>query len=103
MKQKEKILALMIQKYPDQTWFHARDFMLNHLGELFVGYEAGSRLSELYRDFPEAIEAKNDGRYKLYRFKIENKDALIQLLPIDLSTLIVKELAKKKLLDVDVI
>ena len=102
MTQYEKIIAIMIQGYPDQKWFHARDFMLDFLGELVVGYEAGSRLSELYKKYPEMIQAEKDGIYKKYRFRIENKDELIQMLPVDLSALEVKELAKKKLLDVEV-
>ncbi len=69
--QHQKILTLMIRKQHLQAWFFPYEFMNNDLGELFVGYEASARLSELARNYPDMIEIRRDGRYIKRRIRWE--------------------------------
>jgi len=60
-------------------------------GEYFVGYEASARLSELAHDYPEMIETKQDGKYKVRRIKTENVDQWLPLLPREIRQSIEEE------------
>lgn len=62
MTQDQKIIALMIRQRFERDWFYPYDFMQSHLGDLFVGYEASARLSELASRF-SWIESERDGKY----------------------------------------
>lgn len=61
MTQRQKILTVMSRNVG--KWFLPHDFMKSSLGELFVGYEASARLSELARDYPDMVESERDGKY----------------------------------------
>ena len=101
MTQYEKIIALMIRQKKNKDWFFVKDFMQTGLGDLFVGYEAGSRMAELGKKFPAMIESKPDGRLKQYRFRFENVEELLKVVPQNLSTLIVHELNEIGFIAVD--
>lgn len=58
-----KILALMIRHRMEHKWWYAADFNRLELGDLFVGYEASSRLSGLASRYPWII-SEQDGRFK---------------------------------------
>jgi hypothetical protein len=96
--QHEKIITLMIRKKGDQEWFKADDFMLPAIPKdspLFVGYEAGARLSELHQRFPEIIEVKKEGRYRAVKFRFENiTTEVLEGLPTDMRDIIRGELIK---------
>lgn len=62
MTQEQKILTLM-HRQPVGTWFIPPDFMRPDLGDLFVGYEASARLSELAKNRPDLIWTKRQGKY----------------------------------------
>lgn len=49
--------------------------------ELFVGYEASARLSELAHDYPAMIESRNDGKQKVRRIKTSAVEVWLPLLP----------------------
>lgn len=83
MNQHQKILMTMARK-KDQTWFMPHDFMKPGLGELFVGYEASARLSELAKKYPEMIESKRTGKQIARRVKLEDIAGWIDTLPKDL-------------------
>lgn len=59
--QHEKIITIMARQ--PGHWFRPADFMQPELGELFVGYEASARLSELAKQFPRAINSRQSGKY----------------------------------------
>ena len=61
--QHEKIVAIMARARTDKVWFLPQDFMNPDLGDLFVGYEASARLSELGSQYPEMIESVREGKY----------------------------------------
>lgn len=63
--QHEKILKTM-RTDPDRWWLPV-DFMQSHLGELFVGYEASARLSELAK--MGEVDSKRAGKYMARRIK----------------------------------
>lgn len=79
--QYEKILTLMIKSRGQKEWFYPFDFMKPDLGELFVGYEASARLSELTKKHPLLFEAKREGKYIIRRFKFEDTYLMLQMLP----------------------
>lgn len=70
MTQHEKILKHMATE-PDRWWL-PQDFMRPELGELFVGYEASARLSELAKLYPDKIESRRQGKYMARRLIIAN-------------------------------
>ena len=66
--QHEKILKIM-ETNPQKEWWYAPDFQQPDLGELFVGYEATARMSELAKMYPERIETKRIGKYRYIKLK----------------------------------
>lgn len=84
--QQQKILSVMVR---DRTriWFLPQDFMRSDLGELFVGYEASARLSELGKDYPDMIESRRNGKYVTRRLKIENLQAFYSFIPDELRAI----------------
>lgn len=85
--QQQKILNLMVRN-KDHEWWLPSDFMKPELGDLFVGYEASARLSELAKEYPEAIETRPMGKYKQRRLRLEDIDNWLPLLPKDLRYVI---------------
>lgn len=85
--QYQKILTLMVR---DKTgkWFLPQDFMHDHLGKYFVGYEASARLSELAKKYPEMIENQHQGKYIARRLRINEIAKWLYLLPKDLRQVI---------------
>lgn len=88
MGQHEKIITLMCKLMYQKTWFLPQDFMQPSLGDLFVGYEAGARISELGSSYPELIESKPDGKYKTRRLRTENMEAALPTLPKNLRDIV---------------
>lgn len=66
----------MISRKGIQEWFYAPDFQQSNMGDLFVGYEASARMSELAKMYPSMIGVKKDGKYRYIRFKFENIDEI---------------------------
>lgn len=76
--QHQKILNHMAS---DPTrWWLPQDFMRPELGELFVGYEASARLSELAKLHPDKIESQRQGKYMARRLKPETVNLVEQTL-----------------------
>ena len=92
--QQAKILFTMINN-PKTTWWYPQDFMKPDLGDLFVGYEASARLSELAKDYPEMIDSKRDGKYKVRRLRFENSENFKHLLPETLRWILPKTQQQK--------
>ena len=76
-------------KGPRDKWWYPYEFMRG--GPYFVGYEASARLSELAKDYPEMIETKQEGRYRLCRIKTEDVDTWLPRLPRYLQDAIKEE------------
>ena len=66
-------------------WWYPHDFMKNLPPELFVGYEASARLSELAREYPSMILSEKRGRFIVRRLDWENTDQFYNRLPKELS------------------
>jgi hypothetical protein len=90
--QYKKILKLMLRKKDIQEWFYPQDFMKPELGDLFVGYEASARLSELFKKYPNMFERKREGKYKITRFKFEDLVLITKIYPEEIVELIRGEL-----------
>lgn len=65
--QHEKIIKIM-EKDPNR-WYRAYDFMQPNLGDLFVGYEATARLSELCKRGD--LEKRMNGKYREVKLIVE--------------------------------
>lgn len=81
--QQQKILTLMC-RFKEKEWWFPYDFMLPEQGDLFVGYEASARLSELRKDYPDMIEGEYAGKYIRSRLCFETITEWLPLLPKDL-------------------
>lgn len=68
--QQQRIVAIMCMN-KQQRWWKPQDIMKTGTGDLFVGYEASARLSELATDYPAMIESKREGKYYLRRMRFE--------------------------------
>lgn len=77
------------EKKPDR-WFFPYDFISD--GEIFIGYKAPTRFSELAIEFPEMIESKMEGKYRIGRFRFENSANFLQSLPFDVRNFVAEEL-----------
>jgi len=60
--QQQKIVATMCLN-KNKDWWLPSDFMKVGLGDLFVGYEASARLSELQTENFEMFESRRNGRF----------------------------------------
>ncbi len=69
--QKEKILSVMIRAMDPDKWWKAEEFSDKKLNDLWVR-EPNQIVSELGGNYPEMIEMKQDGKYKLIRFRFNN-------------------------------
>jgi hypothetical protein len=62
--QVEKVIRLMARRHT-QEWFNAIDFQKSGLEpDVFVGYEATARISDVMRQFPTLVDVKRDGKYR---------------------------------------
>lgn len=92
----------MLRNRNHQEWFFPQDFMQPHLGELFVGYEASARLSELASDYG-FIESKREGKYMVRKLLIPQLIEEVHKLPTDVRASVQAELRKQGLLNVVVL
>lgn len=92
MTQYQKILALVMRRRKIQIWFTASDFMKPELGDLFVGYEASARVSELIKKYPDAFNIRRDGKYRNFSFRFENLKQIRNLFEPDLVETMDQEL-----------
>ncbi len=89
-----KALTIMLRD-PQTVWWYPPDFMRGGLGDLFVGYEASARLSEMAKNWPAMIETRQHPetpKYKQRRFRWENLANILQSVPRDLHDVIYDEL-----------
>ena len=90
MTQYQKILTSMC-KQPNR-WFAPYDFMRPDLGDLFVGYKAGTRISELNHDYPSMFEKRINGKYTEFKIRADAVGEWFNTLPKDLRQIVAKEL-----------
>lgn len=92
MKQSEKIVTIMAQKHrtSSKVWFVPSDFMKQDLGELFVGYEASARFSELARDYPHMFTSTKLGKFMSRKINWGTIDDWIDDIPVNLRNIVEK-------------
>lgn len=100
MTQYEKIFSLMVRRHGVQEWFFPYDFMQSTLGDLFVGYEASARISEMCKKYPDLIEWKHEGKYRLIRLKFEQLPDALKALPFETKQVLLRELSEKGIINV---
>ena len=83
LSQHQKIL-MHICHNRQQEWFLPFHFMGDTMGDLFVGYEASARLSELAKDYPDMMDSQREGKYIRRRVRFESIDQWLHLLSKDL-------------------
>lgn len=84
--QQEKILVTMVRGNKD--WYLPQDFMQAGLGELFVGYEASARLSEMAKDYPDLIISERQGKYMARKLNKERIGFWLSSLPKSWQTIL---------------
>lgn len=92
----EKVVAMMIRDNNPGRWWHAWEYMGN-VHDLFVGHRAPARISDLGRSYPQMIETQRDPdkpRLHMYRFRFENYDEFIKILPDDLKQTVIREMIR---------
>jgi hypothetical protein len=95
--QHQKIVTIMLRQRNIKDWFLPQDFMQSGLPfELFVGYEAGARVAELGKLYPEMIESVRDGKYMKRRIRYDNFTTFFNSLPEDLKAVVRKEYGAPK-------
>lgn len=87
MKQSEKIITLMSGNRRRKWWFPPH-FMQDSLGDLFVGYEASARFSELARDYPDMFQSTKLDKYLYRRIRWEDMNGWLPTLPANLRDII---------------
>lgn len=92
--QHEKIISQMCRNR-NKKWWLATDFMEPGLGELFVGYEASARLTELVKSYPDVFETRQEGRFRAVRMRFETGSMWFHSLPVNLKKVINKYLRKE--------
>lgn len=92
--QREKILVIMLrglsEALPQKNWWRASDFQKEQF-EIFVGYEATARMSELAKKYPFAFELRQNGRFREMRFRAENARQIYNSIPHELGRHLVRE------------
>lgn len=91
MTQHQKILVTMLYG-PAGKWWRPAAFMQPDLGDLFVGYEAGARMSEMASACPYLFETRDAGRFKERRLTLDGMNDWIERLPRDLRETFREEL-----------
>lgn len=89
--QQQRIVAVMCIEAATKKWWKAHE-LINYTAnpDLFVGYEAGPRISELCRDYPEIFESKQEGKFLLRRIKFEYGKQWYSTAPDDIKLVIRK-------------
>lgn len=87
--QQQKIVAIMCLNADTKKWWKAHE-LISYGGDesLFVGYEAGPRLSELTKDYPDIFETKKEGKFLLRRMKFETGKEWYQDAPDDIKLMV---------------
>lgn len=92
MRQAEKIVTIMAmnRRSTSKVWFVPSDFMKQDLGELFVGYEASARFSELARQYPAMFTSTKLGKFLARKINWGTIDDWIDDIPVDLRNIVEK-------------
>lgn len=83
--QHQMIVARICQA-PDKQWWLPQDFM--QPGDLFVGYEASARLSEIATLYPQMVQSERAGRYMKRRIDFANGKDWWPSIPSDIQAVI---------------
>ena len=73
------MLALLIKKSRGEHFVYP--YELTQDGDTFVGYKAPTRFCELMDDYPEMIESRKAGKYRVGRFRLEDTAMFLPTLP----------------------
>lgn len=86
--QHQKIVAIMCIEAERKKWWKAHELINYHDESLFVGYEAGPRLSELTKDYPQIFETKSEGKYLLRRMRFETGRQWYKTAPPEIKAMV---------------
>jgi len=90
--QVEKILVNLARS--GKEWNKAHDLIGG--GDTFIGYEVTARLTNATDKYPQAIERRTEGKYKLARLRIEASAEWLPTLPKALREIVEEALAGSK-------
>lgn len=90
MTQQQKILTIMCRQ--PSKWFYPYEFMRPDLGDLYVGYKAPTRISELHAKYPYLFQTKKEDKYMQRRLNLKEFDKWYERLDEDLKEVVDREL-----------
>lgn len=79
--QKGKVLKIWITKQVKDLSRFFYPYEVIGEGSIFVGYKAPTRFCELCLEYPQMIETKMDGKYRIGRLRIESIREFIDSIP----------------------
>ena len=89
--QTEKLLKVWVRKaIRDNRFYFPYEFISD--GAIFIGYKAPTRFSEICLEYPEMVEARMDGKYRIGKLRLDNTADFLQKLPIKLKKVVQEEL-----------
>lgn len=91
--QSEKVIAMMIRRNDEKKWWYAWEY-IGQVEGLFVGHRAPARISELAINYPEMIESKKEGKFKIFRFRFENYLVFKETITSEMRSVVIRELIK---------
>jgi hypothetical protein len=81
--QHEKIFIIILS-HRDKMWWRASDFQ-RPWDNIFVGYEASARMSELAKMYPYAFDMRKNGRFRELSFNFHSAAEIYKHLPHELA------------------
>jgi len=91
--QHEKIFVIILRNFKrtnEARYWRASDFQ-KEWNDIFVGYEATARMSELIKKYPFAFEIRMNERFREIKFRFENAREIYNQLPMELARHLVRE------------
>lgn len=87
--QQQKIVAIMCMNREKRWWKPAEIMNVGH-PDLFIGYEASARLSELASEYPDMIESRREGKFYVRRMRFETGKEWFHSVPRSIQSVIWK-------------
>jgi len=77
----QAVLRFMVENYSHKKWWWSWEFIGKKTeGGIYLSHRSPARASDLAILHPELVEDRKIGRYKVYRVRRENRQAVINYL-----------------------
>lgn len=77
----QDVLRFMVENFKTKIWWWSWEFVGKTTSKGgYLSHRAPARASDLALQFPELVEDRKIGRFKIYRVRVENKQAVLDFL-----------------------